>query len=100
MLWPIGQVLVDGQTMNADRHHRLHAGGTRSLPEDEDADQPVYFRALLHCRSDAAEARRYGLGAAERSSSTGKPTDTLESLSLGNQQWVQIAAVFIHRPSA
>ena len=30
----------------------------------------------------------------------GKPTDTLESLSLGNQQRVQIAAALIHRPNA
>ena len=61
-------------------------------------DQLVYL-AQLH-GSDAAEARRYGLELLERLQLNGKPTDTLESLSLGNQQRVQIAAALIHRPSA
>ena len=67
-------------------------------PKMKIIDQLVYL-AQLH-GSDAAEARRYGLELLERLQLNGKPTDTLESLSLGNQQRVQIAAALIHRPSA
>ena len=48
----------------------------------------------------AADARSYGLELLERLQLKGEPTDSLESLSLGNQQRVQIAAALIHRPAA
>ena len=95
-----GQVLVDGQTMNADQRATIgYMPEERGLyPKMKIIDQLVYL-AQLH-GSDAAEARRYGLELLERLQLNGKPTDTLESLSLGNQQRVQIAAALIHRPNA
>ena len=95
-----GQVLVDGQPMNADQRATIgYMPEERGLyPKMKIIDQLVYL-AQLH-GSDAAEARRYGLELLERLRLNGKPTDTLESLSLGNQQRVQIAAALIHRPNA
>ena len=95
-----GQVLVDGQPMNADQRATIgYMPEERGLyPKMKIIDQLVYL-AQLH-GSDAAEARRYGLELLERLQLNGKPTDTLESLSLGNQQRVQIAAALIHRPNA
>ena len=76
---------------------RLHARGARPLPEDEGrraarlprpAARP---RRAAAPRANAAELlERLGLG--ERAN------DTVESLSLGNQQRAQIAAALVHEP--
>ena len=67
-------------------------------PKMKVIDQLVYL-AQLH-DMEATEARSYGLELLERLQLKGEPTDSLESLSLGNQQRVQIAAALIHRPAA
>ncbi|MDO5066765.1 MAG: ATP-binding cassette domain-containing protein [Propionibacteriaceae bacterium] len=95
-----GQVLADGGPITPE--HRAAIGympEERGLyPKMKIIDQLVYL-AQLH-GVGAMEAKRHGLELLERLQLKGKPTDTLESLSLGNQQRVQIAAALIHRPSA
>ena len=95
-----GQVLVDGQPITADQRAAFgYMPEERGLyPKMKVIDQLVYL-AQLH-GAPADEARKYGLELLERLGLYGKPTDTLESLSLGNQQRAQIAAALIHRPGA
>ena len=95
-----GRVSWNGKEVDDDVRRKIgYMPEERGLyPKMKIIDQLVYL-AQLH-GSDAAEARRYGLELLERLQLNGKPTDTLESLSLGNQQRVQIAAALIHRPSA
>jgi len=67
-------------------------------PSQRVVDQLVFFGRLHGMSAGDARARAESLlerlGLAERS------TDMLETLSLGNQQRVQIAAALVHRPSA
>src|SRR5690606_10021350 len=67
-------------------------------PKMKVAEQLVYLARLHGLSSSAAKSSAEGLierlGLAERAG------DTLESLSLGNQQRAQIAASLVHRPSA
>ncbi len=95
-----GQVLVDGTPITADQRAAFgYMPEERGLyPKMKVIDQLVYL-AELH-GTPAAEAKRYGLELLERLGLKGKPTDTLESLSLGNQQRAQIAAALVHRPGA
>src|SRR5699024_5610967 len=59
-------------------------------------DQLVYLARFHGLSRQAAKAR--GLELLEQLELGGEPTDTLESVSLGNQQKVQIAAALIHDP--
>ena len=95
-----GQVLFDGAPITAEQRATIgYMPEERGLyPKMKVIDQLVYL-AQLH-GMEATEARSYGLELLERLQLKGEPTDSLESLSLGNQQRVQIAAALIHRPAA
>ncbi|WP_169253599.1 ATP-binding cassette domain-containing protein [Brevibacterium sp. 'Marine'] len=95
-----GHVLVDGVPISAG--HRSAIG---YMPEERGLypkmpiiDQLVYL-ARFHGLT-RQEAKKRGLDLLEQLDLKGEPTDTLESVSLGNQQKVQIAAALIHDPQA
>ncbi len=95
-----GTVTLDGQTITAgDRSRFGYMPEERGLyPKMKVAEQLVYL-GKLHGLSAAAAKNEVDdllerLGLAERGG------DTLESLSLGNQQRAQIAAALVHRPIA
>ncbi|MFE6923190.1 ABC transporter ATP-binding protein [Nocardia sp. NPDC057663] len=95
-----GEVRWDGRAVTAqDRRSFGYMPEERGLyPKQPVADQLVYLARLRGIAASEAKARtrelldRFGL--ADRSK------DKLESLSLGNQQRVQIAAAVIAQPSA
>lgn len=95
-----GEVLVDGHPISKD--YRANIGympEERGLyPKMKVIDQLVYL-GQLHGMT-AADAKQRSLELLERLGLVGNPTDTLESLSLGNQQRAQIAAALVHRPAA
>src|SRR5690625_3018073 len=93
-----GTITVDGAPITAD--HRSAIG---YMPEERGLypkmpiiDQLVYLARFHGLSRQAAKAR--GLELLEQLELGGEPTDTLESVSLGNQQKVQIAAALIHDP--
>jgi ABC-2 type transport system ATP-binding protein len=93
-----GTITVDGCPITAD--HRSAIG---YMPEERGLypkmpiiDQLVYLARFHGLSRQAAKAR--GLELLEQLELGGEPTDTLESVSLGNQQKVQIAAALIHDP--
>ncbi|MGO1909036.1 MAG: ABC transporter ATP-binding protein [Brevibacterium linens] len=95
-----GRVLVDGTPITAS--HRSAIG---YMPEERGLypkmpiiDQLIYL-ARFHGLSRQA-AKKRGLDRLEQLDLKGEPTDALESVSLGNQQKVQIAAALIHDPQA
>jgi len=95
-----GEVRFDGRPITADDRSRFgYMPEERGLyPKMKVAEQLVYL-GRLHGLSAEAAKRETGtllerLGLAERAN------DTLESLSLGNQQRAQIAAALVHRPVA
>ena len=95
-----GRILVDGDPITA--HHRSAIG---YMPEERGLypkmpiiDQLVYLARFHGLTRQAAKKR--GLDLLEQLELKGEPTDTLESVSLGNQQKVQIAAALIHDPQA
>lgn len=95
-----GRVLVDGNPITAD-----HRGAIGYMPEERGLypkmpiiDQLVYLARFHGLTRQAAKKR--GLDLLEQLELKGEPTDTLESVSLGNQQKVQIAAALIHGPQA
>ena len=95
-----GEVLFDGKPITAKfRSNMGYMPEERGLyPKMKVIDQLVYL-GQLHGRS-AADAKRRGLELLEQLQLNGSPTDTLESLSLGNQQRAQIAAALVHDPAA
>ena len=95
-----GQVLLDGEPITADQRASIgYMPEERGLyPKMKVIDQLVYLAQLHGVPAD--EAKRYSLELLGRLNLKGKPTDTLESLSLGNQQRAQIAAALVHRPAA
>ena len=95
-----GRITVDDRPITAaDRSTIGYMPEERGLyPKMPIIDQLVYL-ARFHGLSRHS-AKRRGLELLERLELGGKPTDTLESVSLGNQQKVQIAAALIHRPRA
>ena len=95
-----GEVLLDGKPITAKfRSNMGYMPEERGLyPKMKVIDQLVYL-GQLHGRS-AADAKRRGLELLEQLQLNGSPTDTLESLSLGNQQRAQIAAALVHDPAA
>ncbi len=95
-----GTVTLDGQPITAgDRSRFGYMPEERGLyPKMKVAEQLVYLGKLHGLSAAAAKSEVDGLlerlGLAERGG------DTLESLSLGNQQRAQIAAALVHRPIA
>ena len=95
-----GRILIDGTPITAG--HRSAIG---YMPEERGLypkmpiiDQLVYLARFHGLTRQAAKKR--GLDLLEQLELKGEPTDTLESVSLGNQQKVQIAAALIHDPQA
>ena len=95
-----GHISVDG-TPIAPRHRSAigYMPEERGLyPKMPIIDQLVYLARFHGLTRPAAKKR--GLELLEELDLKGEPTDTLESVSLGNQQKVQIAAALIHDPQA
>jgi ABC-2 type transport system ATP-binding protein len=95
-----GRVLWDDRPIDTEQRRRTgYMPEERGLyPKMKVLDQLVYFGRLHGMATEDAAERAVGLlarlGLAER-------TDhVLETLSLGNQQRVQIAAALVHRPEA
>ena len=95
-----GAVTLDGQAITAgDRSRFGYMPEERGLyPKMQVAEQLVYL-GKLHGMS-AAAAKGEVADLLERLGLTERANDTLESLSLGNQQRAQIAAALVHRPIA
>lgn len=93
-----GRVVLDGAPVTElDRRRFGYMPEERGLyPKMRVLEQIVYL-ARLHGWSPAA-ARRNALDLLERLGLEGRLDDTVESLSLGNQQRAQIAAALVHRP--
>ncbi|WP_309070530.1 ABC transporter ATP-binding protein [Arthrobacter sp.] len=94
-----GEVLVDGRPVTAnDRATFGYMPEERGLyPKQPILDQLVYL-GQLH-RMSQSDARSRAQELLERFQLGDRGKDKLESLSLGNQQRVQIAASLLHRPS-
>lgn len=95
-----GRILIDDTPITAG--HRSAIG---YMPEERGLypkmpiiDQLVYLARFHGLTRQAAKKR--GLELLDQLDLKGEPTDTLESVSLGNQQKVQIAAALIHDPQA
>ena len=93
-----GSVAIDGTAVTtADRRRFGYMPEERGLyPKMRVLEQTVYL-ARLHGWTPAA-ARRNALELLERLGLGERTNDTIESLSLGNQQRAQIAAALVHRP--
>src|SRR5690349_750698 len=93
-----GTVTVDGAALTAaDRRRFGYMPEERGLyPKMRVLEQTVYL-ARLHGWTPAA-ARRNATELLERLGLGERLDDTVESLSLGNQQRAQIAAALVHRP--
>lgn len=94
-----GEVLVDGRPITADDRSTFgYMPEERGLyPKQPILDQLVYL-GQLH-RMTASDARSRAQDLLDRFQLGGRGKDKLESLSLGNQQRVQIAASLLHRPT-
>ncbi|MHA7141732.1 MULTISPECIES: ABC transporter ATP-binding protein [unclassified Arthrobacter] len=94
-----GQVLMDGRPITADDRSTFgYMPEERGLyPKQPILDQLVYL-GQLH-RMTASDARAQAQDLLDRFQLGGRGKDKLESLSLGNQQRVQIAASLLHRPT-
>ena len=93
-----GSVTLGGAALtDADRRRFGYMPEERGLyPKMRLLEQTVYL-ARLHGWAPAA-ARRNALELLERLGLGERTEDTIESLSLGNQQRAQIAAALVHRP--
>jgi len=95
-----GEVAWKGQPISVEQRRRIgYMPEERGLyPKMRVLDQLVFF-GRLHGQTpqDAAARARELLG---RLGLEERTTDVLETLSLGNQQRVQIAAALMHRPEA
>ncbi len=101
----LGVLAADGGTITlagrpvteGDRRRFGYMPEERGLyPKMRVLEQTVYL-ARLHGWT-AGAARRNALELLERLGLGERPNDTIESLSLGNQQRAQIAAALVHRP--
>ncbi|MGC3022501.1 ABC transporter ATP-binding protein [Brevibacterium sp. FAM 24630] len=95
-----GHITVDGAPITPS--HRSAIG---YMPEERGLypkmpiiDQLIYLARFHGLTRQVAKKR--GLELLDQLDLKGEPTDTLESVSLGNQQKVQIAAALIHNPQA
>ncbi|MFC9661273.1 ABC transporter ATP-binding protein [Nocardia sp. NPDC127606] len=95
-----GEIRWDGRPVTElDRRSFGYMPEERGLyPKQPVADQLVYLARLRGLPADAAKARTESL--LERFDLGARGKDKLESLSLGNQQRVQIAAAVIAQPTA
>ncbi|MFC4377372.1 ABC transporter ATP-binding protein [Nocardia halotolerans] len=95
-----GEVRWDGRAVTAqDRRSFGYMPEERGLyPKQPVLDQLVYLARLRGMTADTARSRAQDL--LERFGLAQRGKDKLESLSLGNQQRVQIAAAVIAQPSA
>ncbi len=95
-----GEVLWDGRPMTAaDRRRFGYLPEERGLyPKQKVADQLTYLARLSGMT--AADARRAIDTHLERFGLADRAKDRVESLSLGNQQRVQIVAALLHGPTA
>ncbi|CAM3978282.1 ABC transporter ATP-binding protein [Helcobacillus massiliensis] len=95
-----GEVTVNGERIDADFRARVgYMPEERGLyPKMKVLDQLV-FLGQLHGMS-ASSARSSATDLLERLGLGERGGDTLESLSLGNQQRAQIAAALVHQPTA
>lgn len=93
-----GRILVNGtEATPADRARFGYMPEERGLyPKEKVMNQLVYL-ARLHGVS-TADAKQSATSLLERLGLTERANDTVESLSLGNQQRVQIAAALVHEP--
>ena len=93
-----GTVTLDGSALTSiDRRRFGYMPEERGLyPKMKVLEQIVYF-GRLHGWSPAS-ARRNALDLLERLGLGERTDDTVESLSLGNQQRAQIAAALVHHP--
>ncbi|WP_159620008.1 ABC transporter ATP-binding protein [Arthrobacter zhaoguopingii] len=94
-----GEVLLDGRPVTADDRATFgYMPEERGLyPKQPIIDQLIYL-GQLH-RMSQGDARSRAQELLERFQLGDRRKDKLESLSLGNQQRVQIAASLLHRPS-
>lgn len=94
-----GEVLLDGRPVTADDRATFgYMPEERGLyPKQPIIDQLIYL-GQLH-RMSQGDARSRAQELLERFQLGNRRKDKLESLSLGNQQRVQIAASLLHRPS-
>ncbi|MER1995744.1 MAG: ATP-binding cassette domain-containing protein [Arthrobacter sp.] len=94
-----GEILLDGTPLDAEARSSFgYMPEERGLyPKQPILDQLVYL-GQLH-RMTSAAARKGAIELLERFGLGGRTKDKLESLSLGNQQRVQIAASLLHKPS-
>ncbi|MET4061738.1 ABC-2 type transport system ATP-binding protein [Arthrobacter sp. UYP6] len=94
-----GEVLLNGSPVSAaDRSRFGYMPEERGLyPKQPILDQLIYL-GQLH-RMSQGDARREAMDLLERFTLADRSKDKLESLSLGNQQRVQIAASLLHRPN-
>ena len=95
-----GEVRVDGRPITADDRAQFgYMPEERGLYPKMKVHEQLVYLARLHGMTAPAAAKRADalleqLGLGERKH------DTLESLSLGNQQRAQIAAALVHEPTA
>jgi ABC-2 type transport system ATP-binding protein len=93
-----GSVLLDGQPLTAgDRRRFGYMPEERGLYPKMKVGEHLVYLARLHGLSTAA-ARRNAQGLLERLGLGERAGDTVQSLSLGNQQRAQIAAALVHDP--
>ena len=94
-----GEILLDGEPLTTEARSSFgYMPEERGLyPKQPILDQLVYL-GQLHRMSGPA-ARKGAIELLERFGLGGRTKDKLESLSLGNQQRVQIAASLLHKPS-
>jgi len=95
-----GEVRFGGQPITADDRSRFgYMPEERGLyPKMKVAEQLVYLARLHGIAAESAKRGAHEL--LERLGLEERANDTLESLSLGNQQRAQIAAALVHRPVA
>lgn len=95
-----GSVIFDGNPLTAgDRSRFGYMPEERGLyPKMKVSEQLVYLGRLHGLSAQAARGEVDTL--LERLGLSERGNDTLESLSLGNQQRAQIAAALVHRPNA
>ncbi|MFC7859613.1 ABC transporter ATP-binding protein [Arthrobacter koreensis] len=94
-----GEILLHGAPLDAEARSSFgYMPEERGLyPKQPILDQLVYL-GQLH-RMSSSDARKGATELLERFGLGGRTKDKLESLSLGNQQRVQIAASLLHKPS-